>query len=91
MPLKPGAPNADDRHRMAIDDERLIENRGVAAETPLPEAVAEHGDRMRSRRAVVSIVEHAPQGGTHAKDIEVVAADDVAVDALGAALPRRQS
>ena len=86
--IEPGRRYADDRHRMAIDDNGAIENRGVATETPLPEAVAEHGDGMRSRRTVVSIVEYAPQGRTHAKDIKVVAADDVAVDALGAALPR---
>ena len=36
---------------------------------------------------VVSIV-YAPQGRAHAKDIKVVAADDVAVDVLAVALPR---
>ena len=91
MPLKPCGRHADDRHRMAIDDERAIDHRGIAAETALPEPVAEDCDRMRPRRAVVGIVEHAPEGRTHAEDVEVVAADDVAVDALGAALARRSS
>ena len=42
---------------------------------------------MRARRTVISRVEHAAKGGTHAEHIEIVAADEVAADALRAASP----
>ena len=36
---------ADDRHRNAVHEKRFADDAGGAAETPLPEPVADHGDR----------------------------------------------
>ena len=45
--------HADDGEDDAVEDERLADGVAGAAEEALPQAVAEHGDRLRARAIVV--------------------------------------
>ena len=45
--------DADDRHRLAVDDQRLVEDVGVEREARAPVVVAEHDDEVVADRLVV--------------------------------------
>src|SRR6476661_3119158 len=45
--------DADDGERMAVYADRLVQDRGIPAEPPLPVAVAENRNRMRAGRPIV--------------------------------------
>ena len=79
--------HADNGEGMAVDVDRLVQDRGITAEAAHPVAVAEHGDRMAAGRLVVGRVEHASKRRPHAEHVEVVPADQLAVGALGLAAP----
>jgi hypothetical protein len=43
-PIEPLRGDADDGHRLTVDDQRLPDDRGIAAEASLPVRVAQHDD-----------------------------------------------
>src|SRR6185295_15811256 len=66
--------DAGDRERMAFDDERLADERLIAAVGRLPRVMAEHDDGRRRRR-VIGGGEDASAEGADAEGGEVVAGD----------------
>jgi hypothetical protein len=78
--------DADDRHRLAVERHAAVEDRRVAIEAPRPVAVGEDDHRMSAWRAVVVLREGAADVRAHAEDVEVVAGDQLAVDAFGLAV-----
>jgi hypothetical protein len=55
--------DADDRHRLAVDDDRLVEHGGVGAEVRGPVGVAQHRDEVRAHGLVVGGGEEPPSAG----------------------------
>ena len=60
--VEAGGGHADHGHRTAVDGNGLVENARVPSEPALPEAMAQHHERMGSWSAVVVRPEHATQG-----------------------------
>ncbi len=71
--------HADDRERVALDDERGADHRGVGAVRPLPDVMAHHNSG-RGRRQVVGRVEHPTAEGADAERREVVARHELGTD-----------
>ena len=84
--MEGGCRDTHDGHRLAVDHEILVQDRGTAAEAARPVTVAQHGDRLPARLRRVVRSEQAAQGGAHSQDIEVVSGHELAVGALGPAL-----
>ncbi len=55
--------HADDRPDRVVEPQLPADDRRVAAELPLPEAIAEHDDRLGARRAVVGPDDVRPTSG----------------------------
>ena len=85
---EPGRGDADDRHRVAVERDRLVEDGRIAPEASRPVAVAEDGDGVRPRRRVVRLREQAPEVRPRAEDVEEIARDELACHALRPPLPR---
>ena len=64
--------DADQRERLAVDANRLPNHARVAAERPLPQAVADHRCGLRVR-TIVPFVETPPEVHRHAHGREVIA------------------
>ena len=77
--------HADHGQRMAVDDDGLADHVAVAGEAALPVVVAQHRDRRAARRDVVAGREQPARRRREPEDGEVVARDQLALDALGAA------
>ena len=81
---EPGRHDADDRsmrgHRAAAV---RPSNRGVGAEAPLPQAVAQNDDGVALRHFILFRAEGAAEGGAHSQQVEVGLRDDSPRDALG--------
>jgi hypothetical protein len=76
--------HADDRHRVVVHQDLLTDDGAVAAEAVDPVVVAEHDDRMPAIHLIVFLgVEHPPEGRSDAEHREVVARDELGLDALG--------
>src|SRR5207249_6236840 len=66
--------HAGDRERVAFDDERLADERLIAAVDRFPRVMADHDDGQRRRRVIVC-GENASAEGANAEGREVVAGD----------------
>ena len=86
--LEVGRHDADHREAAVVERHLLIEDAGVAAEAPLPERVAEHGDRLRARLVFVIGEEAAPQG-IDAQRLEQLSRHHAAGQPLGLARARQ--
>ena len=61
---KPRSGNADDRHRIVVDQDLLADHFGIAREARRPIFMAEHDDRMAAVDLIVfGGIENAPGGG----------------------------
>ena len=74
--------HADDGVWPAVKLYFLADDLRIAAEAAFPTAVAEHGDRMRARRLIFLRQKRATECRLHAEDVEVVAGNEIAPDAL---------
>ena len=63
--------HADDRERLAVDDDGVVEHVRIGAEPRLPPRVAEHGDRRLADRSIVARIEEPPERGLHAEHWKV--------------------
>ena len=98
-PGESGRRDADDREDVAVEADLAADDVRLAAETCLPELVADDRHRMRARRLVVDAREQPSAGRLDAEHVEEVAGDDEAahelrriagVEAGGDAAPARQ-
>ena len=72
--------DTDDRHGLTLDEQRSPDDVGIAAETPLPQAIAEDGDAaVRTCEAILGCGEGTAHERHDAKLLEEVAADEQAV------------
>src|SRR5262245_9113775 len=67
---------------MAIEPDAPAHQIRIAAETPLPAAIARHGDWMRAGDAVVLLCEYPAFEGAHAEHIKIVPRSQIATGAL---------
>jgi hypothetical protein len=58
----------------------------IGVESSLPEAVAENGDRVRAGGLIFFSRKEATDGGRDAEHVEIIAGDEIAIDALGRAV-----
>ena len=79
--------HAHHRVRLAVEHQRAAEHRAVAAEARLEEAVVQQRDARRARRVIRRRHEPA-QRRPHAEELEIVAAHQRSVHALGVAPAR---
>ena len=73
--------HADDRQRLAVDDERVVQNVRIGAEPRQPPRVAEHGDGRFADRTVVAWTEQPAERGLHAEHRKVASRDEHALAA----------
>src|SRR5205085_9346185 len=76
--------HADDRVRLAVEDERAADDARVAAEASLPELVREHGDQSSALR-VVLCRQRAPALDVDAEQREEARSGERSDDAFGLA------
>jgi len=81
---KGGRGHADNRERLLVNHQRAAEHLRIAAHPAVPEIVTEDRHRMRMRRLVVFVREHAAQCGLHAQYTEVFAGDEFLLHELHA-------
>src|SRR5213078_1961742 len=81
--VKAFAGDADDGVHDAVEALRLAHNLRIAAEAPLPQLVADHGDGMRALPLIFAGKEAAAEHGRNADGVEVVGGNDAAGGALG--------
>ena len=74
---------------MVIQPNGLIQHGTIAAEAPLPIAIAEHGYRVRFRRNIVGLLEHPAQRRPYAEQIKIISGNQLTDSALGLAMPIR--
>ena len=82
VPVKPARRDADDRERRPVERQRLADDRGIGAEAPLPEAMADDGDRRRTATSS-SGRNAAAERRLRAEQREIVAGDELRRDLLG--------
>src|SRR5262245_38049232 len=63
---------------MAIERNRFPDQIRIGAEAALPQAVAEHDDRMRARSLVFVRQKHSPRRSLHSQYVEVIPRNDEA-------------
>ena len=80
----PGSGHADDRHRVAVEQNLLIQNGGIAVETRDPEIVGEDGDRVGAGQAVVIGSESAAQRCGESQSVEPGAGHQFRANAFAA-------
>ena len=73
--------DADDRQRLAVDDDCVVENIRVGAEARLPPPITEHADSRLPDRAIVVWSEEAADHRLDPEDGEVAARDEDAIAA----------
>ena len=83
VPLNSGVGDADDGERLAVEVNRLADDRRIGGKRSAPQRVADDGDRMLSRRHIVRGQQRAAELRADAKRLEVVADDELRDDALG--------
>ena len=64
--------DADDRQRLAVDDERAADHAGIGAEGRLPVRVAQHDGARLADDAIVVGIEQTTRGGLNAEQREVL-------------------
>ena len=71
-PEKSGRRDTDDRERHVVEPQPAADDVSSASESPLPEAVADHGHRTfrAAARSVVGVREGATQHCRHAERLE---------------------
>src|SRR4029077_846966 len=79
---EPARPDAHDAERRPVQPDALPEDPEVAAETALPEVVADDDEGTAPGDPVIVAGEGAAQPGRHAKYLEVVARDEPAPNRL---------
>jgi hypothetical protein len=76
--------DADNRHRHSFDNDRSADGTSIAAETPLPEAMADDGHAALGFGQPVFVgSEGTSDERHHAEFVEEVAADEQPVNAIG--------
>jgi hypothetical protein len=77
--------DADDGERHPLDGEALADDVGSSAKAPLPEAVADHGDRTVGAAAspVVRRLQGASENRGDAQHLEILAADPDTIHQIG--------
>jgi hypothetical protein len=76
--------DADNRHRIAVDQDFLSEDSGILREATDPVVVAEYHNRMALVDLIVLLgAEHAPDGRLHPEQREVVARHHFGVEQFG--------
>ena len=83
---KPRLGHSNHRQRSIVHQDGLVQHGGVAAQSALPVAVAQHDNGMRPRHAVVFRAEDAAQRRAHAEHLEIISADEFALSALRASV-----
>ena len=73
--------HADDRQRLAINDERLVQNVRIGAEPRQPPRVAQHGDGRFADRTVVAWPDQPAERGLHTEHRKVASRDEYAIAA----------
>ena len=68
--------HADNRQRLAVDDERLVDDIRVPVETRPPIVVAQHDDRRLAGGPVVGRANQPAKSGLHAEHPEVASRDE---------------
>ena len=79
--------HAHDRHGMAVDGHRLVENAGIVGEVTRPIAVADNDYRVSTRCVIVFWHQHAADRGADAECAEEVARHQLGRSRLGIAAP----
>src|SRR5262245_42634352 len=80
--------NADDGHRLSIENERPIQNPTICAEMVLPAVITEN-DRVRFiNDCVIGGIEHLSQCRPHSQEREITARHRKSVDTLRSATVR---
>ena len=79
-PIEASGGHADDGEAPAVERELFSDHVRIAAETPLPQAVADDGDRVCARRPVLVRQEGTAKRGADAEQIKVVARDNQTAD-----------
>ena len=77
------ARDADDGQRLPVDDDRLVQDGGVRAESARPVAVGEDGDRMGAGRAIVGRRQRPAERRHDAEHVERVPAHELSRGAFG--------
>src|SRR6202000_25186 len=81
------ARDADDGHRDVVDEDRFVEDVGIAGEAATPIVVAENGEWVAAGIFFVGGTEDAADGRHDAEDVEIISGDELETAALG--LPLR--
>ena len=79
--------DANDRERVAVEENRLADDSRIRVVPALPQLVADHRHRAFPRRPIVSILERPAVRRARAEHGEVIAADDRAEHALRGVTP----
>ena len=74
--LVPRLRYADYRHRIAVYQNRLLQDFGIASELPLPEPVREYRDRMCSRCAIILGRDQPARASLQPEHVKVISADE---------------
>ena len=85
---EPGGHDADDGPGAAVELYGAADDRGVGAESPLPQTVAEDDDGVALRHFILFRAEGAAEGRAHSQQVEVGLRDVLGGDALGLIAPR---
>ena len=81
--VEPARGDADDGHRLAVDDERLVEDCGVAAEPRRPVGMAQDGDEMPAGVPIVVGIQQPAERRLEAEHRKVRAGHEQPVAASG--------
>ncbi len=77
--------DADDRDRIAVEDERRADDAGIGTIHLLPGAITQHRYRRRGE-LIVRFTDGATDECGHSEDVEIIAGDELAVHRLGYAI-----
>ena len=80
--IEPPGRDADDGHRLSVRDEGPTDNARVAGEAAAPVGVAQHDQRMATRRPVVVRGQRPPDRRWDPKDGEIAARHQLSADAV---------
>src|SRR5437660_11661277 len=82
--MKVGWCDADNRHRMRVDRYLAADDVAPATEMVPPVVVRQHHNRVRSRLAIIRLVDRSSEERANAENLEVRASHDLGVDRLDA-------
>ena len=74
--------DADDRVHASVQRERAADRGRIGVESPRPQALADHHDRVRARRVAFDGIEAAAEDRHDAEQRKVIGGDDLPEDDL---------